>query len=380
MKKLLLSLLCIGVAGLYSAQDVITFFEGFQDTSEDGDVLFNAVEDPFNTEDDQWANYDADGLPTNADNGGNWYIDFDIRYQTLEEPGEGGADTNFVARSDSWLGGFAPENRNYLILPEIEITDESHFLSWKSGAFQGPRYMDGYSVGIVTDIEDAEGSYVKLWSAAQFVGDDNAWHPALYGTDYDFSGCPVPGDPVLDQDLSTVCYHPEVGDGLAGTGYVHANEFSLPDYLGFSNDDETGTTWLCLLEPHEISLADYIGETLRICFRHDSDDDNFITIDDLMVSSGIFVGVPEIAFARFISMFPNPVSDQLNFNFTEEVKDNAVINVIDAKGSIVYSEVANGTALRNAFSIDMSSFSAGLYSVSVTIDNKQTISSNIVKK
>ncbi|MFT6678042.1 MAG: hypothetical protein ACJAZG_000708 [Granulosicoccus sp.] len=79
-------------------------------------------------------------------------------------------------------------------------------------------------------------------------------------------------------------------------------------------------------------------------------------------------------------MFPNPVSDQLNFNFTEEVKDNAVINVIDAKGSIVYSEVANGTALRNAFSIDMSSFSAGLYSVSVTIDNKQTISSNIVKK
>ncbi|MFT4984641.1 MAG: hypothetical protein ACI8U0_000258 [Flavobacteriales bacterium] len=36
--------------------------------------------------------------------------------------------------------------------------------------------------------------------------------------------------------------------------------------------------------------------------------------------------------------------------------------------------------MRNAFSIDMSSFSAGLYSVSVTIDNKQTISSNIVKK
>ena len=290
-------------------------------------------------------------------------------------------DTNFVARSDSWLAGFAPENRNYLILPELDITDDAHFLSWKSGAFQGPRYMDGYSVGIVTDASDPESSYVNLWTAAQFVADDNSWHPALYGDAYDFSGCPVPDGPLADQDMSAVCYYPTPGDGFGGTGYVHADNFTNTDYLAVSlTDPDNDNTYTCVLEPHTLDLSAYIGESIRICFLHDSDDDNIMTIDDIMVHGPDIDGIDEFAFDRFISIYPNPVVDVLNFNFTEEVKDNAIVNIIDSKGALVYSEIVNGNALKNAFAVSMTDFSAGLYSVSVTIDNERTVSDNIIKR
>ena len=372
MKKLLLSLLLVG--GFTAANAQVIFFEGFQETL----VPEEAVENPFDAEDDQWANYDADLLPTSAAQGGGWYTTDDVLYITAAEPGD---DSNYVARSDSWLEGFAPENRNYLITPEIEIPADGMIeLSWKSGVRQGPRYMDGYSVGIVTDVEDPEGSFVNLWTAAQFVADDNGWHPALYGADYDFTGCPVPGDPVDDQDFTTICYFPTVGNGLDGTGYVHAAEWTLPEYLGYENDDITSTTYVCLLEPHALSLNDYAGETIRVCILHDSDDDNFIVIDDIMVEVLDPDGVEDVDFSEVVGMYPNPAQEELNFNFTNMVTDNAIINIVDAKGAMVYSNVVSDSALRNVFTLDISAYATGFYGVSITIDNQTTVSESFIKQ
>jgi len=374
MKKIILSFLLIFSAGL-SAQDVITFLEDFQ--NEEVDVLMTAIGDPTMAMPGDLVNYDSDSLPTAAGASGAWYTVDDLLYVTPHDPI---VEFNFVARSDSWLEGFLPGNRNYLILPEIEITDESHFFSWKSGFSQGPRFMDGYSVGIIGNMADVEGTYTQLWTAAQHVRDDNDWHPQLYGPEYDFTGCTAPGGPIESQDISDICYFPNAGDGFNGTGYVHADGFTNDEYLGLAGGDPAVTSYVGLLEPHEISLADYIGQTLRLCIRHDSDDDNRITIDDVMVSSGLPVGIDEIVFDRYVSIYPNPVADQFNLNFTQEVKDNAVINILDMKGALVYSEVVNQRLLETVFSIDMTNFETGLYSVSITIDNKESISSNIVKQ
>ncbi|NJN78951.1 MAG: hypothetical protein HC803_12040, partial [Saprospiraceae bacterium] len=92
-----------------------------------------------------WINFDADGIAVGGNGASqSWYWD------SLDFWGENLG----VLKSQSWLSGFSPDNRNWLVLPAIQIVDLTAVLSWKSAPYQGPRYMDGYTVLVSTGSND----------------------------------------------------------------------------------------------------------------------------------------------------------------------------------------------------------------------------------
>lgn len=362
MKKILLALLCVGLINLVQSQ--VVFSEDFQIFANSGD--FPTVAEPDDAEPEDWVNVDLDNLEANAGFPQDWYGDDDFRYDLEDVVG----DTNFIMASRSWLVGFAPGNRNYLIMPELEVT-ANMTLTFEVSAFQGPRYQDGMSVvvspdGDMTDLEVNFSDY--LFREAQMV-EDVSWNADYYPND-DYTGCSANNG----LDIASYCWYPStLGDGTGGTGYVHADSYTLTDYF-LPNDDN----YMPTLEPHTVSLADYVGETIRIAFLHDSDDDNLLGLDNIVVE--MFTGIEEFSFDQLVEFYPNPASNYLHINFSEFVENTVEMNVIDTKGSIVMSRLFGGNEITLQQNLDISTLPAGIYNMQLNIDNAAAVSKTFIKK
>jgi hypothetical protein len=286
MKKLLLifsfALLKVGTS---IAQNDTLFYDGFQTLSVDDIGVY-----PFG-DDTTWVSFDADGLPPSGGDPteSSWYLDYAFR--NAIDPITG--DTNIIMNSLSWLEGSVPGNRNWLITPPIHVPDASAVLHWQSATFQLPRYMDGYSVivspsgsndavttGVFTDTIFKAASMDEI-----LVGDGDTINPSYFS------------------------YTP---------GYIHGDylntwaDTSLWEYY-IAND---ATLNFGLLEPHSVSLAAYAGKTIYIAFLHDSDDDFYLGLDDVLVRGNTVTTKEPTHVASNIQTYPNPVSQILNLNYT----------------------------------------------------------------
>lgn len=373
MKKTILTLSAFFTFGL-TVQAQVLLEQDFQGFANGGEIPF--IAEPDDAEEGDWISYDEDGLEDGSTGSttrpGNWYGSLDFRYFENEEI----VDTNFVMASSSWMDGFAPGNRNWLITPEIEITGPA-VLSWKSAPFQTPRYADGYSVWVSPDgsmLEPGSDFSDKLYTEAQMVSSDS-WNQDYYG-DIDYSGCSAPTDP----NATDVCWFPETyGTGTDGTsGYRHAANVTDMDYIGIDPDADNPQNYTGFLEPHTIDLSAYVGQTIRIAWLHDSDDDNLISVDDILVE--IPTGLADIPFKDIVGMYPNPATEVLNLDFTSFVKQEAVVTIYDVNGKAVVSERYAGPQLANTHRLDISDLAPGIYNVQVVVDQQETISQNFLKK
>lgn len=247
-----------------------------------------------------WVNFDEDGLPTN--------LGTEESMQWLGvQPQAGSVDSitgeiNFVASSSSFLDGFLPGNRNWLITPPQEIADDSYVFSWKSAPGQLPRYMDGYQVLISTTDNNLSSFTDTLFTAAsmdQIIGDGQS------------------------TDFSNFTFTP---------GYIHANGGTDPNYY------EEGTTVnFGLLEPHSVDLSAYEGQTVYLAFLHDSDDDESIQIDDILLTKVEGTsGFGEIEDTYSVEVYPNPADQVVNLDF--ELAQSKVVSyaVYNTLGKLVF--------------------------------------------
>jgi hypothetical protein len=344
MKKTLLALLCVGFVASASAQVIIS--QDFQDYQN-----FEWVTVPDDAAAEDWINYDADALADANARPQDWFVTDDFRY-VIEEYD---TDTNFMMASSSWLEGFLEGNRNYLILPELDIDADNIVISWTSSTRQAPRYADGYSLVVSPDAEVADPTTAFtdfLFRASQMVSIDGDGSSLDYN---DFTWNPTPGD------------------GFGGTGYLHADNFTDLDYLIL--DD----IYIGKLEPHVMSLAAYEGETIRIAFLHDSDDDNLIGVDDILVEYMEPTGLIDYSFEQLLDFYPNPASDVLNLSFSNLVKDQAVVNIYNAMGTLVMTQQFAGNELTTVQNINVNNLAAGFYSIQVSLDNKANVGSSFIK-
>lgn len=162
-----------------------------------------------------WSNADLDGLVDANGRPAEYYVTQDLQ-TTL--PG----DTNYVAASSSW---FTPPGvaNNVLATPPVTICDASVNLIWKSAPFEGPTFMDGYTVSVLNTTTFVETVVAEF----------------------------AEGDAV----------------GNVGAGIAHTN------FNGLNG----------VLQEWTVSLAPFVGQTIAIFFTHDSDDDNLIMLDDIFV-------------------------------------------------------------------------------------------------
>ncbi len=276
----------------------------------------------------QWVNWDADLIPPLCDDGkvpGNWFWDSDL-----------GDSTNYAYTSCSYLLTPNKPNQNWLITPPIFISDTQAVLSWRSLSFEGPAYLDGYKVLLsTTSNAPYEGAFTDtLFVAAEMI---------------DFI-VPFSLDP---------------NDYIFSAGYVHANWFRDSAY--FLPADTSYPNNRGLMEPHEVSLAPYAGKQIYIAFLHDSQDDNILQIDDIVVVQGVGLRTTNL-FGQGLKLmaFPSPGRSMVRLQSTEVLRPVA-IRVTDAIGRLMVEQPLHGQPTDSVV-LDVSALPPGLYWVRLLAD------------
>jgi|GEM_PF-1387103 hypothetical protein len=272
-----------------------------------------------------WTAIDEDGETPSVDPSfTTWFVDT----VNAEGPYQG----TIHAQSTSWLEGFAPGNRNWLISSAVEV-DANTNIAWAAAPAQGYLYMDGYTVLISTTDTELASFTDTLEHYAQNINDTPA----------EFSDGVVHENWVGD---------PTLGDPLAQGVMVH----------------------------REFSLADYDGQTIYIAFLHDSDDDFFLLMDYVKVGNAddiTHVGSKDKK-SMDMDVFPNPINEELNLSVTTDGFKPYTVEVRNMVGQLVYSkEVTNST--EEIETLSASDWQSGVYLVSVIMEN-DIMTRRVVKK
>jgi len=266
-------------------------------------------------------NYDEDGIADFNGLSQGWFVG---------NFGNGGADsTESVALSSSWLSGFQPGNRNHLRLPGFQLNDASGILRWRSAPALGNLYMDGYTVLVSTVDPD-------FYLAVGPTNCDTLMHFA--------------------QNLND--------DETQFSNGLHHGNFDTLAPLNIS----TATQYPGKLVEWQVSLAAYAGQTVYISFLHNSDDDNFIAIDDILLfGSG---GPTELLESEITSaqLYPNPVQDVLNIKLSNQQAFD-FIEIYNSMGQLVMTENESGVTSKQ---IDVSAFSTGIYIINILSERGRT--------
>lgn len=237
-----------------------------------------------------YLNFDLDGVEdgSDSDRPGEWFLSF------------GFADvdsTNTVLASNSWLQGEVDGAENWLVLPRLDIVNDQAVLQWKSAPFQLPRYMDGYQVLVSTETNIETDFADTLAVFAEFDGN--------LTTDY--------------EDTTTYVF-------TYGTMHTEL-EYDPADITRHGG----------VLQQWQVSLASYSGQQIFIAFRHRSDDDNLISIDDLLVLGDASLSVSETESFSDVTIYPNPVSigDFLTLDYMIESVSAVEVQVHSVDGKLV---------------------------------------------
>jgi Secretion system C-terminal sorting domain len=337
MKKLLLALVFLVSAKMATAQDTL-LFEDFNNV-----INFNYEVAPSNGTqyDASGYNFDADGLIDANDRAPEWFLILPFAVQdSLTTDG----DTNIALASSSWFDP-AGQALNYFMLPSIQLNDASAFLSFKSAPRQTPLYCDGFKV-LVSTTDNFETSYTDtLFVAGEYISRV---------------------DPLPDSTFAGFTF---------SEGDVHGLDGQFVEYGGDS------IRLLGVLKPHNISLAAYAGQKIFIAFLHDADDDNLISIDDILVYGDGTVNVDENKATVEVAMYPNPTNDVVNLNFNVVRSGPVSLEVYDLAGKQV-DKLNIGARMKgqHTYQFSVAGYPAGSYMVSLrTLDGVKTLNLAVTK-
>jgi len=288
----------------------------------------------------QWVNWDADNLPTLCGDPqpvpGAWYWESDLG--GLSNP-----PVNFAFTSCSFLTNSNQPNENWLITPPVFIPDSTTVLHWRSMAFEGPGYMDGYKVLISTSTnEPFTGAFTDtIFVAAEML---------------DFL---QPGS--LDPD-----------DYIFSPGYVHANGYTDTAYFFLITPNAGAYTGR--LEPHWVSLAAYAGQSVYIAFLHDSTDDSVLQLDDITVVHGFTSSTPIAGAAEyFLQISPNPATETARITWQFPARENGRLLLTNLFGEKLMEEPVEDLN-SGIFLLKTGHLPAGLYPCTLqTASGRQTV-------
>jgi len=314
-QKAFLIVALVGWTFLINAQDTL-FYENFNSWQ------FEEIDSVFTT-------YDEDLIPDYNGLPGNWFV--------ANFANSGADSSEIVALSSSWLIGFAPGNRNHLQLPGINVTDTNAVLSWRSAPALGDLYMDGYTVVIYSD---------------------SLCFYSVVGCNHD----------------TLMHFAQNINDNATqfSTGIIHTSlDLNVPINIASS------TQYPGLLQNWQVSLKDYAGQKVFINFLHNSDDDNFIAIDDILVTgTNPATAMEEFNMKSSFNIYPNPSSSKINIDLRLIKSSILDISIYNSLGLKILNIIDKQTIKP---SIDISSMSSGLYFINILTEDG-IITNQFVKK
>lgn len=362
MKKFYLTLALLGFLGAANAQVDTLFWDDLNGETWDidpnqGDILItergNRIRfgssggtDPFlpaNYNDDLAYSYDLDAQPDYGGRPEAWFRSLAFAdSDTIQFDG--------LLGSNSWFD-VPGKAANYFILPAMYATADM-VVSWYSAPFQTPLYLDGYKVVVSTETNSPYDFTDTIFSASEFVS-FNGGDSANFAS-YTFN--PVANSFIHGQDGNFV----EPGENSVARLIAKLRPFSV----------NVGT----------FDGGKFVGKTIYIAFVHDSDDDNLISIDNILVTGTKVDNTSnEEVSADVVGLFPNPATNDVNISIKLDNSASSSIQIIDATGKVVASKNSNLINGYSQVNMDISSLSAGIYTVKVTSAEK-SYTRKLIKK
>jgi len=221
--------------------------------------------------------------------------------------------------------------------------DDNYSLHWKSAPSQLPRYMDGYSVLVSTTDNFLTSFTDTLFRAASMetiaIGDGQS------------------------VDYSNFTFTP---------GYLHADGATLTDYFVPGTNLHSG-----LLEPHSVDLSNYNGQRIYIAFVHDSDDDDRLALDDILVSKAQSSANNDLSVQNFkLVLYPNPVAHNMTVNYQLQKTEDIILDILDNKGSLVESiKLENQAAGHHSTKVGLTNLVSGAYQLKLSTRESNVLQS-----
>ena len=130
--------------------------------------------------------------------------------------------------------------------------------------------------------------------------------------------------------------------------------------------------------------SSYWVENFRLRFEFESDGGNNFFLDDINIYQGDESNDPILSlnaegYISEFNVYPNPASDEANVVFSIENAQKASIEIVNAVGQTVSSNVVNAESGRNLVMLNTSNIQAGVYMVRITVDGIQRVKRLMVK-
>lgn len=255
---------------------------------------------------------------------------------------------NVGMRSFSWFN--SPDQAlSVLLSPPVWLSNNNSKLKWRSMPIQGPRFQDGYKVIVLS------GDHHTVFNT----------DPTLLTADF----------AMKEMDNSTVS-PAETDSSLSKI--MNENGFipvSGTDHTVYSLPAPTGSSWVDSSRQHpfmqefELDLSGYNGY-VQILFFHDSNDDNGIVIDDILITGTGAVSQHEIA-TMPLKVFPNPVVNEVTLSIDASKEIERVL-IYSINGKLIH-EIANVATSIQRLNVDVSAFSSGVYFVEMISEDAKYI-------
>lgn len=326
MKKLVTLLFLITPFMGFSQTDTL-LYENFDVDPTANYLLVNSGNDTVWVDFDVDQNADANGRPVN------WF---------WSDAGFSAIDVTGCLFSSSWFTS-VQKCQNYLITPPIDIVDANAVLHWSAAPRQTPSFCDGYKV-LVSTTDNLEPSFTDtIYVSAEFLSSTGA-----------------------DSTFASFSF---------SSGFVHGLDGTYIEYSGDS------TSFIGQFRPFSVSLAAYSGQTVYIAFLHDSEDDNLIGVDDILLTGSFVAGIKEQSDKTKIDVSPNPASNNIHVKYNLPGAAQVSARLLDEKGSLVASfERGMQLAGDQVITLDLSGVANGKYFLQLVAGKKVAKTSFIVAK
>ena len=220
------------------------------------------------------------------------------------------------------------------------IDNDADGYSWIAVGPLMENLTSGYYTGSTFDYNQ-NGDCVSSWS----------YYPTSYSSE-GFGGTSLNSDNwlispvIIPSATSSLSFYTM---SFNGTSYPDALKVMIAPNGGNTVADFTATaiplttvSWSQYQE-ETASLADYAGQSIRIAFVHQSNDQFGLLIDEVSVSN--VNGINEVETSSF-TIYPNPATDILTVN------GEGLAEVYNTLGQMVISENVNGTAQLNVNNLE----------------------------
>ncbi len=157
------------------------------------------------------------------------------------------------------------------------------------------------------------------------------------------------------------------------------------DFLKFRIDNVQQDSWSGEIDWTEVSYPISAG-THTLSWIYDKDQTTIegsdaCWLDDIILPSAVIISVKESKTMKSdMTVYPNPVSNEMQISMNQTFGDDATITVLNALGEIILSSKAKGFIAGNRnYSINTSNWAAGVYMVSIK-SSEGIHTSKVIKK